>query len=123
METTWPDRGQTGARYVRLKPEAKLERPPEPPAMQVPSAPIARTRGIGLEPAVADRIEPGDWVEITGGKYKDYANLAQVSAISMINGFPKATLKMIVNGRLQAVGPFRMDEIKKVDPPKEANPP
>jgi hypothetical protein len=121
-ETTWPDRGQSGARYVRLTPAAEIELPPGPPPMQLPSAATTRTRGISLEPAVTDRIECGDWVEIIGGKYKDYASLAQVSAIEMVNGFPKATLKLIVNGRLQAVGPFRMDEIRRVDPPNRAIP-
>jgi hypothetical protein len=120
-DTTWPDQGQSGAHYVRLTPEAEIQRPPGPPPMQVPSA-TTRTRGISPEPAVTDRIESGDWVEIIGGKYKDYANLAQVSAIEMVNGFPKATLKLIVNGRLQAVSPFRMDEIRKVALPDGANP-
>ena len=100
-----------------MTPEPAVERPPGPPALQVPTVATTRTRGIGLEPAVASPVEPGDWVEIIDGKYKDYANLAQVSAINMVNGFRKATLMLIVNGRLQAVGPFRMDEIRKVDPP------
>jgi hypothetical protein len=115
-ETTWPDRDQSGADYVRVTPEPEIERPPGRPPMQVASTATTRTRGISLEPAVDDQIKQGDWVEIIGGKYKDYANLAQVSAINMVNGFPKATLELIVNGRLQPVGPFRMDEIKKVDP-------
>jgi hypothetical protein len=117
-ETTWPDRRRTGAHYVRLEPKSRIE-PPGPAPSQVPFAATTSTREISLEPSVATEIQPGDWVEIIGGKYKDYEFLARVSAIEMVNGFPKATLKLNLNGRFVDVRLFRMDEIKKVDPPRQ----
>lgn len=121
-ETTWPDKGQTGAEYVRpaMRPPVARAPAPRPKRAATPASEV-RSRGIDVArsrtPAagLTEELSPGDDVEIVN---PDCAYAGKIGRVTQIGpddfGVVSVTVKLPADDQYFDVPNFDVSDLKKV---------
>jgi len=119
-ETTWPDKGRTGAEYVREPKTPPVAQAPVPRPKRAAAAPKTASRGIGMAPAAppaaraTEQLSSGEVVEITDGDYLGYRGV--VVAVNVLSdGRTRVDLKLWVAGVQKTVTGLRISEVRLIE--------
>jgi len=120
LETTWPDKGRTGAEYVRVGVKPSKARKPSPrPKGARGIAPKVTSRGVGPAPTarpatgLTEKFKSGDIVIFINGDYEGVKG--QITELESDGPCVNATVRLLVGAEYVDIPGFPIEDLAKVN--------